>query len=169
MWVLHVIWERGWRSAHTTVAWVRFTDLMSHVGCSEGFSPGPLVSSLHKNQHFEFQFNLETVDEKSQLVECPLLNDLIPLIIMVIVVIFVCPILLICYVLSMSSSWYPSSSRIFTQILLFCTFATFRIALLIIKMVWEGILCSVTVHPRGTLLSLLLLLLLLLYQQCYTS
>ena len=56
--------------------------------CSEGFSPGPLVSSLYKNQHFEFQFNLETVDKKSQLVECPLLNDLIPLIIIVIVVIF---------------------------------------------------------------------------------
>ena len=43
-----------------------------------GFSPGPPVSSLYKNQHFEFQSNLETVDKKSQLMECPLLSYLIP-------------------------------------------------------------------------------------------
>ena len=42
-----------------------------------GFSPGPPASSLHKNQHFESQSNLEIVDKKSQLVECPLLNYLI--------------------------------------------------------------------------------------------
>ena len=43
-----------------------------------GFSLGPPVSSLHKNQHFEFQSNLETLDKKSQFMECPLLSYLIP-------------------------------------------------------------------------------------------
>ena len=31
-------------------------------------------SSIHKNQHSKFQFDLETVDKKSHLVECALLN-----------------------------------------------------------------------------------------------
>ena len=49
-----------------------------------------------KNQHFEFQSNLETVDKKSQPVDFLMLNFFNPIII-VVVVIFVCPILRICY------------------------------------------------------------------------
>ena len=33
-------------------------------------------SSIHKNQHSKFQFHLETVDKKSHLVECALLNPI---------------------------------------------------------------------------------------------
>lgn len=33
-----------------------------------------LVSLLHKNRHFQFIFDLGTVDEMSHLVECPQLN-----------------------------------------------------------------------------------------------
>ena len=33
-------------------------------------------SSIHKNQHPKFQFHLETVDKKSHLVECTLLNPI---------------------------------------------------------------------------------------------
>ena len=55
------------------------------------------------------------------------------LIIIVIVVIFVCPFLPICYFLRTNSSCFPLNSWIFTQTLLLCTFATFRIVLLIIK------------------------------------
>ena len=33
-------------------------------------------SSIHKNQHSKFQFDLETVDKKSHLIECTLLNPI---------------------------------------------------------------------------------------------
>ena len=38
------------------------------------FLPDLYFSSLPKNQHSKFQFDLETLDKKSQLVEFPLLN-----------------------------------------------------------------------------------------------
>ena len=38
------------------------------------FLPDLYFSSLHKNQHSKFQFDLETLDKKSQLVEFPVLN-----------------------------------------------------------------------------------------------
>ena len=58
--------------------------LVSHVveyvigsfPCSEGFSPVLPIFLPPQNQHFQFQFNLETVDKKSHLVECPLLNPI---------------------------------------------------------------------------------------------
>ena len=39
---------------------------------------------LHKKQHSKFQFNWETVDRKSHLLDCPLLNHLSILIIIII-------------------------------------------------------------------------------------
>ena len=65
----------------TAVACVRFLDLVSRVDfvvgfppCSEGFSLGLQVSSLGKNQHSKLKFDLETVEKKSHLIKCPLLN-----------------------------------------------------------------------------------------------
>ena len=83
-----------------------------------GFSPGPPASFLHKNQHFEFQSNLEIV-----------VNPII----IVIVVIFVFPILPICYVLARTAVSILQILE-FLQTLLSYTCASFRIALLIIKM-----------------------------------
>ena len=63
-------------------------------------------------------------------------------IIIVIVVIFVFPILPICYVLARTAVSIPQILE-FLQTLLFCTCATFRIALLIIKIsLWGYSLCN---------------------------
>ena len=42
----------------------------------KGFSPVLQFSSLHKNQHSKFHFDLETAGKKSHLMECPLLSFL---------------------------------------------------------------------------------------------
>ena len=52
--------------------WIEFV-VGSHP-CSVGISPIPLV---HKNKHSKFQFDLETVDRKSHLMERPPLNPII--------------------------------------------------------------------------------------------
>ena len=63
-------------------------------------------------------------------------------IIIVIVAIFVFPILPICYVLARTAVSIPQILE-FLQTLLFCTCATFRIALLIIKIsLWGYSLCN---------------------------
>ena len=63
-------------------------------------------------------------------------------IIIVIVVIFVFPILPICYVLARTAVSIPQILE-FLQTLLFCTCATFRIALLIMKIsLWGYSLCN---------------------------
>ena len=61
-----------------------FQRVLGFFSGSSGFSPGPRVfllvlrfSPSAKNQHSQFQFDLETVDEKSHRVECPLLNSLV--------------------------------------------------------------------------------------------
>ena len=60
----------GWTWRHM---WVLFV-IVSRP-CSKGFFLRVLqFSSVHKNQQFKFQFSLETVDEKSHLVKCSLLN-----------------------------------------------------------------------------------------------
>ena len=65
--------------------------------CTSGLIPGPGVTHglsfllairvirvfpqvlwFFKNQHFKFQFDLETADKKSHLLECPLLNSNYP-------------------------------------------------------------------------------------------
>ena len=64
--------EQGWRSGESARLpplwpgfdsrtrrhmWVEF--VVGSLPCSEGFSPGSPVSSLHKNQHSKFQFDPE--------------------------------------------------------------------------------------------------------------
>ena len=45
--------------------------------CSKGFFPGsPSFLPSTKNQHSKFQIDMETLDKKNQLVECPLLNPI---------------------------------------------------------------------------------------------
>ena len=62
-------WGRGSGASQT---WIEFV-VGSHP-CSVGISPIPLV---HKNKHSKFQFDLETVDRKSHLMERPPLNPII--------------------------------------------------------------------------------------------
>ena len=49
--------------------WVEF--VVDSSPCSKGFLWILWFPSLHKYPHSKFQFNLETVDRKSHLVECP--------------------------------------------------------------------------------------------------
>ena len=74
----------------TTVACVRLPDLRSHTSqiCSwfsslheEFFSTIPLI--LPPPQKPTFQFNLKTVDKKSHFVECPMLNPISIIIIII--------------------------------------------------------------------------------------
>ena len=72
-------WERSlsplwpvfdsWTLCHI---WVDF--VVGFPPCSEGFSLGLQDSSLRKNQHSKLKFDLETVEKKSHLIKCPLLN-----------------------------------------------------------------------------------------------
>ena len=62
-------WGRGSGASQT---WIEFV-VGSHP-CSVGISLIPLV---HKNKHSKFQFDLETVDRKSHLMERPPLNPII--------------------------------------------------------------------------------------------
>ena len=71
--------------APKSLAQVRFLDLESYEGCVcclflsllqgffLGFSSFPPST---KNQHSKFQIDMETLDKKSQLVKCPLLNPI---------------------------------------------------------------------------------------------
>ena len=76
--------EKEWRSGESTHLPLLWPNMASHVGwvscwffslLKEFFSGSFQFSSLHKNQHSKFQFDLETVGKKSHLVECPLLNS----------------------------------------------------------------------------------------------
>ena len=87
MFIIREAVEKKWQSserAHLSPLWPGFDFrtwchmcVMFFVGphpCSKVFLPDLYFSSLHKNQHSKFQFDLETLDKKSQLVEFPVLN-----------------------------------------------------------------------------------------------
>ena len=63
--------EQGWRSRKSTCG---LSLLLVLVHAPTVFLQVLRLFSLHKNQHSKFQFDLQTVDKKNHLVECPLLN-----------------------------------------------------------------------------------------------
>ena len=87
MFIVRGVGEKEWQSserAHLSPLWPGFDSrTWCHMGVmffvgphpwSKGFYLVLWFSSLHKNQHSKFQFDLETLDKKSHLIQCPLLN-----------------------------------------------------------------------------------------------
>ena len=64
--------------------WVEF--VVGSRPCSDGFPLISRFSYLHKNQHSKLQFDLETMDKKSHLVECPLVILLLVVVVVVVAV-----------------------------------------------------------------------------------
>ena len=131
-------------SPHTTLAWVRFTDLVSRLGwvfrwfssLLRGlFSVSSVSPSTKTNIWILIQPENSGQEEPTRGISIAKLFNPINI---VIVIIFVSPTLPIYYVLSTHCSCYPSSSWIFTQTFLFCSYATSTSALLIIKISLRG-------------------------------
>lgn len=68
------LWDQEWHSGDKARLLDFWTRLIEFVVGSR-VSPQVLrFPFLYKDQHFKFQFELETVDKKSHPVECPLLH-----------------------------------------------------------------------------------------------
>ena len=99
--------------------WVKF------IGCSHPlrvFLRVLRLSSPHKNQLSKFQFDLETVDKKSHIVECLVIIIIIIVIIIIIIIIIVQEVMISCIIM-ITADWLSKyGNQIGGDLMLSCFF-----------------------------------------------